>query len=276
MRILNVPLNPTPRSMLFYDTVFLPGFMLLNLIIGWTAMGAEKRDVPLQWWVKALIYLSMPWAVVMHTVTAFIYAGTPGRGFWMTAIMAPRFLVTAFAAGPALLIILSTIIKTLTRFEVTEKAIQKLVTIMLYALIIDVFFLGVEYFTVFYAHIPEYTKTFQYLFLGINGNCALVPWYWGMNIAILIAIALLVIPGARTNRPVLVAACIIALIGLWIDKGFVLVPAAFIPNVFGRIMEYPPSWVELTISLGIYSLGTLIITALYKVVISVKEETENL
>ncbi|MBC8176652.1 MAG: polysulfide reductase NrfD [Desulfobacteraceae bacterium] len=276
MRILNVPLNPTPGSMLFYDTVFLPGFMLLNLIIGWTAMGAEKREVPLQWWVKALIYLSMPWAVVMHTVTAFIYAGTPGRGFWMTAIMAPRFLVTAFAAGPALLIILATIIKTLTRFEVTEKAIQKLVTIMLYALIIDVFFLGVEYFTVFYAHIPEYALTFQYLFLGINGNCALVPWYWGMNIAILVAIGLLVIPGARTSRPVLVAACVIALIGLWIDKGFVLVPAAFIPNVFGRIMEYPPSWVELTISLGIYALGTLIITALYKVVISVREETEIL
>jgi len=190
--------------------------------------------------------------------------------------MAPRFLVTAFAAGPALLIILCTVIKTLTRFEVTEKAIQKLVTIMLYALIIDVFFLGVEYFTVFYAHIPEYTETFRYLFLGINGNCALVPWYWSMNIAILVAIGLLVIPGARTNRPVLVAACIIALIGLWIDKGFVLVPAAFIPNVFGRIMEYPPSWVELTISLGIYALGTLIITALYKVVISVKEETQDL
>ena len=276
MRILNVPLNPTPRSMLFYDTLFLPGFMLLNLIIGWTAMGAEKREVPLQWWVKALIYLSMPWAVIMHTVTAFIYAGTPGRGFWMTAIMAPRFLVTAFAAGPALLIILCTVMKNLTRFVVTEKAIQKLVTIMLYALIIDVFFLGVEYFTVFYAHIPEYALTFEYLFLGINGNCALVPWYWGMNIAILIAIGLLVIPGARNNRPVLVAACIIALIGLWIDKGFVLVPAAFIPNVFGRIMEYPPSWVELTISLGIYALGALIITALYKVVISVKEETENL
>ncbi len=276
MRILNVPLHPTPRSMLFYDTVFLPGFMLLNLIIGWTAMGAEKREVPLQWWVKGLIYLSMPWAVVMHTVTAFIYAGTPGRGFWMTAIMAPRFLVTAFAAGPALLIILCTVLKTLTRFEVTEKAIQKLVTIMVYALIIDVFFLGVEYFTVFYAHIPEYALTFQYLFLGINGNCALVPWYWGMNIAILIAIALLVIPGARTSRPVLVTACIIALIGLWIDKGFVLVPAAFIPNVFGRIMEYPPSWVELTVSLGIYALGTLIITALYKIVISVREETGNL
>jgi len=89
MRILNVPLNPTPGSMLFYDTLFLPGFMLLNLVIGWTAVGAEKRHTTLPPWVKFLIYVSLPWAVIMHTVTAFIYAARPGRGFWMTAIMAP-------------------------------------------------------------------------------------------------------------------------------------------------------------------------------------------
>ncbi|MBW1781561.1 MAG: polysulfide reductase NrfD [Deltaproteobacteria bacterium] len=270
MRILNVPLNPTPGSMLFYDTLFLPGFLILNFIIGWVALGAEKRDVPPSGRVKALIYLSIPWAVVMHTVTAFIYAGTPGRGFWMTAIMAPRFLVTAFAAGPALLIVLCMVLKAVARFEVREVAIQKLVTIMLYALIIDVFFLGVEYYTAFYSHVPSYIETFEYLFLGIAGNTALVPWYWTMNMTLLAAIGLLVLPGTRKSRPRLVATCVLALIGLWIDKGFVLVPAAFIPNVFGRITEYPPSWVELILSAGIYCLGILVITALYKVVVSVR------
>jgi Ni/Fe-hydrogenase subunit HybB-like protein len=273
MRILNVPLNPTPGSMLFYDTIFLPGFMLLNLVIGWTAVGAEKRDTPPPAWVKFLIYVSFPWAVIMHTVTAFIYAGTPGRGFWMTAIMAPRFLTTAFAAGTALLIILSMVLKSLTRFDAGEKAIWKLVTILLYSLIIDAFFLAVEYFTAFYSHVPAYTETFRYLFFGIDGNTAFVPWFWSMNLAILAAIALLAIPGVRTSRFRLATACIIALVGLWIDKGFLLVPAAFIPNVFGRIMEYPPSWVELTVSLGIYCLGMLMITALYKVTLAIKSET---
>ncbi|HDZ90651.1 MAG: polysulfide reductase NrfD [Deltaproteobacteria bacterium] len=276
MRILNVPLNPTPRSMLFYDTIFLPGFMLLNLIIGWAMLGAEKRGEPPRQWVKALIYLSMPWAIIMHTVTAFIYAGTPGRGFWMTAIMAPRFLTTAFAAGPALLIIISAIIRALTRFRVEERAVQKLVTIMIYALIIDLLFLGVEYFTAFYANIPQYTETFQYLFSGIGDNRALVPWYWCMNMAIAVSIAMLCTPRVRARGPLLVTACVITLAGLWIDKGYVLVPAAFIPNVFGRIMEYPPSWVELTISLGVYALGSLMITALYRVVISIREEEAGL
>jgi len=270
MRILNVPLNPTPGSMLFYDTIFLPGFMLLNLVIGWTAVGAEKRVAALPSWVKCLIYISFPWAVIMHTVTAFIYAGTPGRGFWMTAIMAPRFLTTAFAAGTAILILLSLVLGKLSRFEAGEKAIRKLVTIMLYALIINAFFLAVEYFTAFYSHVPAYSETFRYLFLGIDGNTAFVPWFWLMNLAILGAIALLAFPTVRHNHLWLAEACIVALVGLWIDKGFLLVPAAFIPNVFGRIMEYPPSWVELTVSFGIYCLGILMITVSYKVAIAIR------
>ncbi|EFK10138.1 polysulphide reductase, NrfD [delta proteobacterium NaphS2] len=273
MRILNVPLNPTPGSMLFYDTVFLPGFLLLNLIIGWTALGAEKRRAVLPPWVKILIYISFPWAVIMHTVTAFIYAGTPGRGFWMTAIMAPRFLTTAFAAGCAILIVLSMVLGRLSSFDAGEKAIQKLTTIMFYALIIDAFFLAVEYFTAFYSHVPAYSETFRYLLFGIDGNTAFVPWFWLMNIAILCAIGLLAFPGVRHNHLHLSIACIVALCGLWIDKGFLLVPAAFIPNVFGRIMEYPPSWVELTVSLGIYCLGMLMITTLYKVTTAIKRET---
>ena len=273
MRILNVPLNPTPGSMLFYDTLFLPGFMLLNLVIGWTAVGAEKRGASLPLWAKMLIYVSFPWAVLMHTVTAFIYAGTPGRGFWMTAIMAPRFLATAFAAGCAILILLSLILKRLSRFDAGEKAISKLTTILFYALVINAFFLGVEYFTAFYSHVPAYTETFRYLFFGIDGNTAFVPWFWFMNLAIVGAIFLLAFPTVRGNHLRLAEACIVALVGLWIDKGFLLVPAAFIPNVFGRIMEYPPSWVELTVSFGIYCLGTLMITAFYKVTAAVKGES---
>jgi Ni/Fe-hydrogenase subunit HybB-like protein len=160
-------------------------------------------------------------------------------------------------------------------FDAGEKAIRKLATIIFYALIIDAFCLGVEYFTAFYSHVPAYSETFRYLFFGIDGNTAFVPWFWVMNLAIPASIALLAFPAVRRPSPNgghlrLAGACIVALIGLWIDKGFLLVPAAFIPNVFGRIMEYSPSWVELTVSLGIYCLGMRLITALYKVIIAVR------
>ena len=148
-------------------------------------------------------------------------------------------------------------------------------TILFYSLIIDAFFLGVEYFTTFYSHIPDYTETFRYLFFGIRENNALVPWYWAMNAAIFVAILLLALPGARSSQSRLLGASAVALIGLWIDKGFILVPAAFIPNVFGTIMEYPPTWVELAISLGIYAMGALIITVFYKVVVSVRSSVNS-
>jgi hypothetical protein len=98
---------------------------------------------------QAFIYLSVPWAVSIHTVTAFLYAGLPGRGFWLTAVMAPRFLTSAFAAGPALLILLALLVRKLTKFDPGKEQIQTLAKIVAYALPLNLFLLGCEIFTVF-------------------------------------------------------------------------------------------------------------------------------
>jgi Ni/Fe-hydrogenase subunit HybB-like protein len=271
MRLFNVPLYPTLHSMLFWDMIFLNGYLVLNLVTGWSSLSAQEQDVAPPRWVKPLVYLSIPWAVLMHMITAFIYAGTPGREFWLTAIMTPRFLVSAFAAGPILLIILGTIIEKVTGYGPGEIAIQKLVTIALYMLILDMFFIGLEFFTAFYSHIPAHTETFRYLLFGLHGNDALMPWYWAMLLATLATIILFFIPGTRKKRVRLVIACVIGFIGLWIDKGFVLVVAAFIPNPFGQVKEYPPTGPEILIVLGIYSLGALVITVLYKIAVSIEK-----
>ena len=275
MRLLNVPLYPTLHSMLFWDMIFLTGYVGLNLVIGWTVLSAEEQDASPPGWLRPLIYLSIPWAASAHTITALIYAGTPGREFWLTAIMAPRFLVSAFAAGPALLIVLSTIIEKVTGFKPAEEAIQKLATITLYALILDMFFLALEFFTAFYSQIPRHMGSFRYLLFGLGGNSAMVPWYWIMIVSLLSATALLFIPSTRRSRARLVVTCTIAFIGLWIDKGFTLVVAAFIPNTFNQIKEYPPSGPEIMITLGIYCLGALLVTVLYKIAIAVQGGRED-
>ena len=115
--------------------------------------------------------------------------------------------------------------------------------------------------------------SFRYLLFGLGGNSAMVPWYWIMIIAIVSATGLLFIPSTRRSRSRLVATCVIAFIGLWIDKGFTLVVAAFIPNPFNEIREYPPTAPEIMITLGIYCLGALIITVLYRIAIAVEKET---
>ncbi|MEK7237990.1 MAG: sulfate reduction electron transfer complex DsrMKJOP subunit DsrP, partial [Nitrospirota bacterium] len=151
MRILNVMLHPTPNSILFWDMIVLNGYLFLNIVIGWVTLTADRKGVPPPAWVKPLIYLSIPWAISIHTVTAFLYAGLPGRHFWLTAIMAARFLASAFASGPALLVILCLIVRKVSKFDPGKEAVQALGKIVTYAMFANVFFLGLEFFTAFYS-----------------------------------------------------------------------------------------------------------------------------
>jgi len=273
-RAFNVLLYPTPSSILFWDMIVLNGYLLLNIVIGWTVLGSDRKSVPPPHWVKLLIYVSIPWAISIHTVTAFIYAGLPGRSFWMTAIMAPRFLASAFASGPALLIVLCLILRKVSRFDAGRQSLQMLAKIMTYALIISVFFVLMEIFTVFYSNIPEHMQHFRYLFWGLEGHHALVPWMWSSVTLAGVALLILLIPRTRQNESLLAVPSAATFISLWIEKGLGLIVTGFIPSPLEKITEYSPTGPEVLITLGVWAMGFLILTILYKVVVSVKKESE--
>jgi Ni/Fe-hydrogenase subunit HybB-like protein len=272
MRITNVILHPTPNSVMFWDSVVLIGYLALNLVIGWTTLGAERKGVKPPAWVKPLIYLSIPWAVSIHTVTAFLYAGVPGRHFWLTAVMAPRFLASAFAGGPSLLILLALLVRKFTKFDPGTEPIQALAKIVTYAMSANVFLLGMEFFTAFYSNIPGHMDPFHYLYAGIDGHNKLVPLMWVSSIFAIASLALLYFPRIRKNEKILAFACSILFISLWIDKGFGLVIGGFVPNMFEGITEYWPTLPEAIITLGVWAIGSLVLTVLYKVAVSVREE----
>lgn len=272
VRALNVLLYPTPGSILFWDMIVLNGYLLLNLVIGWKVLEAERHNVHYPLWVKPLIYLSIPWAVSIHTVTAFLYCGLPGRGFWMTAIIAPRFLSSAFAAGPALLILLCLFVRKISKFDPGWEQIQSLAKIVTYAIILNVFFLLCEIFVVFYAQIPEHMDHFKYLFVGLQGQGALVPFMWTSMILMVLAIALLIPSQFRQNETVLLIACLAVFVGTWIDKGLGFISGGFVPNPLHYVNEYIPTAPELMISLGVYATGVLILSVLFKIALTIKEE----
>jgi Ni/Fe-hydrogenase subunit HybB-like protein len=252
--------------------IVLNGYLLLNIVIGWTVLGAERKGVSPPGWVKPVIYISIPWAISIHTVTAFIYAGLPGRGFWLTAIMAPRFLASAFASGPALLVLFALIIRRFTRFDPGREAIQAIAKIVTYAMIVSVFFVLMELFTAYYSQIPEHMHHFNYLFVGLEGHKTLVPWWWAFMVLAVVALYILINPKTRSNEKLLAVACASVFISLWIEKGLGLVVTGFIPNPLDHVREYSPTWPEVFITLGVWAMGFLILTVLYKVAISVREE----
>ena len=272
MRMLNVILHPTPNSVLFWDMIVLNGYLFLNIVIGWVVLSAERKEVPPPKWVKPFIYVSIPWAVSIHTVTAFLYAGLPGRHFWLTAIMAARFLASAFAAGPALLILLCLIVRKVSKFDPGKEAIQKVAKIVVYAMIISIFFVVLELFTAFYSQIPGHMQGFVYDFVGLHGKSNLVPWTWAFAIMAVVATLMLLCPPLRKNEKTLAVACVLVFISLWIEKGVTLVITGFIPNPFESITQYVPTVPEMAITLGVWATGFLVLTILYKVAVSVKEE----
>ena len=272
MRVLNVFLYPSPNSVLFWDTLVLNGYLFLNIVIGWNVLEAERNGVHPQKWLKPLIYISIPWAISIHTVTAYLYAGLPGRGFWMTAILAPRFLSSAFAAGPALLILCCLIIRRVSSFDPGREQIQSLAKIVAYAICVNVFFFLCEVFVAFYSNIPEHMDHIKYLFVGLNGHAAYVPWMWASFIMMIIGIILTVMPMTRKNEGVLAVACVAIFLGTWIDKGLGMIAGGFTPSPLHEITEYIPTLPEIGIALGVWAMGFLVMTALFKIAVSVKEE----
>lgn len=272
LRVLNVLLHPTPNSVMFFDMVVLAGYLFLNILVGWTILGAERKEAPPPKWIKPFIYIAIAWAPSIHIVTAFLYAGLPGRHFWLTAIMAARFLASAFAAGPALIIILCLIVRRFTKFDPGKEAIQTLGKTITYTMILNVLFLGFEFFTAFYSQIPGHMHSFVYLYTGLHGYSQLVPIMWLSSILAVVALVMLVFPQIRKNESLLAIACMATFFSLWIDKGFGLVVGGFVPSPLEKITEYWPTLPETLITLAVWAIGFLVLTILYKIAVSIKEE----
>ena len=274
-RFLNLFLYPNFTSILVWDAIVLNVYLLLNILIGWNVLSAERKGVHYPGWITPLIYLSIPWAFSIHTVTAFLYSGLPGRPYWLSAIMAARFLSSAFCSGPAILILLCLVVRKMTKFDPGKEQIRTLAGIVTYAMILNVFFFFLEIFTVFYSRIPGHMLPFEYLFVGLEGHGKLVPLMWTAAFFAFVSLILLIVPKTRRNLVTLGVACISVFIATWIDKGFGLVVGGFIPNTFERVFEYWPTAPEMIISVGVWATGFFILTVLYKIAVSVKEEVAS-
>jgi molybdopterin-containing oxidoreductase family membrane subunit len=275
MRVLNVIRYPHPGSIMFWDMISLSGYWVLNVVITLVTMHSDQTGTAPPSWIKLVIVLSIPWAISIHTVTAFLYSGLPGRSFWLTALLAPRFLASAFASGPAFLILLCLLIRRLTGYDVGTEAVRGLAMIVTYAMLINVFFVLMEFFTAFYSQIPALTEHFENMYLGMPGE-ALPLLVWGRVSLLLMAgaVLMLLFPRTRTSERVLTVACGLTFLSLWIDKGLCLVVCGFVPSPLGTITRYVPTLPEMTITLGVWAAGALMITVFYNIALSVAATKE--
>jgi [DsrC]-trisulfide reductase subunit P len=274
MRVMNVLLYPHPNSLIFWDLSVLSGYVLINAVITVTLLSAERNGLGPPKWIKPVIYLSIPWAISIHTVTAFIFSGLAGRSYFMTALLAPRFLASAFAAGSALLILLILLLRRLGKFDPNPQAVPKLTVILTYCMVVNVFFVLVEVFTAFYSRIPDERAHFKYLFAGLGGQHNIAV-FEDLSVALALAsLAVLLTPRWRSRSRLLPWACGFAFVSVWLDKGFAWIVSGFEPNLFGVVIPYRPTWPEWTIVLGIWALGAFLLTVFYRITLAVRAEKE--
>ncbi|UCC23959.1 MAG: polysulfide reductase NrfD [Gemmatimonadales bacterium] len=259
-----------PRSLLAWDVVVLNGYLALNFGIPFYILFTHfKGKTPNKKRYVPFVYLSVFWAVSIHMVTAFLLAGLPARPFWNTSLMGPRFLASAFAAGPAFIILTLSMIRANTEYEIDDSAIQKLAMITTVAAQINLVMIGSEVFKEFYFP-THHGINAQYLFFGLEGHTALVGWIRTSIFLNAAATLTLMIHPFRKNPKILIGTCIVLFVAIWMDKGLGLVIPGFVPSPLGEIVEYRPTWVEFAVTAGIWAFGLFVFTVLVRAALPIE------
>lgn len=259
-----------PTSMLAWDVVVLTGYLLLNLgLAGYVLYSRYNGRKPNLKAYFPVVVIAMFWAISIHTVTAFLFGANPGRPYWHTAILAPRFIASAFVSGPALIILALLAIRRFTDYPVKQQVIDLLAVVMTVALQISLFFVAAELFTDFYNE-THHAASIRYLFFGLEGMASLKPWIWSALALNVAALVILMINPLRRTPKYLYIACVMVFVGIWIEKGMGLVVPGFIPTPLGEVFEYSPTLIEVLVSIGIWAFGALAFTLMAKAAIAIE------
>jgi molybdopterin-containing oxidoreductase family membrane subunit len=253
-----------PSSLLAWDVLVLNGYLAINSVAVFYVLYrlslGKQYSMSIIW---PIVIISIPWAISIHTVTAFLYNGLSSRPFWNASILAPRFIASALCSGPALMLIIFQIVRKVSKIEISDIAIFKIAELIAYAMGLNLFLFGAEFFKEFYSG-SIHLAPMKYLYFGLHGHSNLVIWMWLAFIFNVAAFFIFLRPKTRENFFALNLACVLIITGVYIEKGMGLIIPGFIPGVLGEIYEYGPSGIEKSVTIGIWAAGALVFTLFLK------------
>ncbi len=263
-----------PTSLLTWDVLVLNGYLVLNLMVPAYILFCHYHNrKPVEKLYRPFVFISIFWAFGIHLVTAFLYQGLPARPFWNNPLMGPRFLASAFAAGPALITVVLVLVDNITSFKIDTQVFNKLRRIIVISAIINLIMLFSEVFKEFYLP-THHSLPAVYLYFGLDGHNSLVPWIWSAISMNVIGTLILAFNPGRNNPKVIFPACILLFVGIWIEKGMGLIVPGLVPSPMGEVVDYAPSWVEVSITLGIVALGVFVVTMLLRPALAIEQRYE--
>jgi Ni/Fe-hydrogenase subunit HybB-like protein len=259
-----------PSSLMAWDAMVLNAYLAVNafVVIYLLRCAAHGRRYDRRI-VVPLVILSIPLAIGIHTVTAFLYNGMVARPYWNSAILAPRFLASALCSGPAVLLVLFQVLRRISPFQIRDDAIHKVAELMAYAMGFNLFLYGAEIFKEYYSN-THHLVHFQYLFFGLHGERSPIAIHAWLSVAFaIVAFLLFLVPATRRNPITMNIGALLVYFSVYIEKGIGLIIPGYTPDTLGQIYAYVPSATEVRVAIGVFGVGFLLFTWMVKTAVHI-------
>lgn len=277
-RVINIFIHPNWSSPLIWDILIITVYFVFSVVDLYVLQ--RHATEPSRWrkGIRVLAFVGLPTAVLLHSITAWIFGLQIARSWWNTSLMAPLFVVSAVLSGTALVTLLALCAERWGKVELSEDTRRWLRGFIIVSLFVDLFFVGADYITVLWGNVPADRSALNLVMPG--GPWAWLFWFEWIAGGV-IPLAFLLVPRLKKMPGALGLASVLVIIGVYAFRielvviGFVNPLTQYPPgNAVGTynaqttsfqfIGRYHPTWVEYGIIVGLVALFAAIVTIGYR------------
>ncbi|HIY82957.1 MAG TPA: polysulfide reductase NrfD [Candidatus Rubneribacter avistercoris] len=258
-------------SPLMWDIIVLATYLILSVVYLWAQLRAEAGRVSAAA-LRVVSVVALVCAVLVHSVTAWIFGLQQAHEFWHTALLGPWFVSSALVCGTALVLVVVIALRRAGYLELEQRYVTRLAKMLGAFVLVDLYFFGCDLLT---SAFPEGSGA-EVVAMLTTGSLA--PFFWAEIVGCALAAVVCFVPSLRTN-PLIVVASLLAIAGIFCKRVQLLVGGFQIPNVDYAFqtnaltvtnweggfeaayqgMVYWPTALELGVALGILGLGALML-----------------
>lgn len=288
-RILNLVAYPHWQSPLIWDVGIIATYFLFAAVDLTVLHRRDTSPTGLAKTVRVLAYIGLPTAVLLHSITAWIFGLQIARTWWNTALMAPLFVTSAILSGTALVAVAAIAAQRFAHVRVPEQTWRVVSNLLVVSLFVDLFLVACDYITILWGNVPRERAALNLILPG--GSWQTVFWLEWI-VGGVAPLVLLMTPRLRASRALVALAALLAMVGVYAYRielvvGGLVRPIIQLPpgiakgsyqsdkSSFVYTGGYHPTWVEIAIVVGMFALLAAFITVGYRRLKVLSRPTES-
>jgi len=269
-RVYRIVISGQFYSPLVWDVIVIVAFLAIAGVDLWLLTRPRVRESA----VTVMAIVSLPVAILLASVDAWIFGLLVARPFWNSPLLAPMFISSALVSGMGLLLVVTVVLRKLNVLKVEQGVVESVGKLMVWFIAIDLFLLFAEVLTAIASNVPDHRDQTMLLLSG-----KLAPFFWPeVILGGLVPFVILALPQTRRKNGLLGLAGALAVGGILLKRLNIMMASMSLPLIelapgqsFGRYVEpgerfwlrlgdYTPTWVEWSIAAGIVAFGALLVT----------------